>query len=646
MSTAESGRSMAIERLPMVCTILASLLAVSGQVEAQHPLNLGFERAGVEGPGRPWGWRLLTFAPGAIQGLDSEITREGGRSFRISLAAADGDASAAGGAEPDAPVAHTFMFWIPPLSAWGREARLTGWIRAPDLRGRAVVTLQSWAWGAFAVDTAHATGPADENGWRPFAAGVAVDSTAYSLIVTVGSTGTGTAWFDGLAVEVGGRRLVDPPVARGPTDRESDRLSRHVHALAGVDAPPSIEAAGAAADDGDLEPFARIVGDARVVALGESTHGTSEFFRAKHRLTRFLVERLGFRVFLIEANQLAVERVNEYVKGGPGDAASAMRSMFRVWNTEEVRDLVEWMRARNARHPGDLVEFVGFDMQDPTLPIDSLRSLLVARDPALGRRVEELQADFREAWRAGPYPQAADERRAAWMGDAEEAWRLVSEARTRLLGAATGPADSVAIEWAVQNANVVRQAARSAFTQELATRDSAMASNILWTLERRFPGARAVVWAHDAHISKGADAAYNYYGGGSMGGVLSRALGEAYRAIGMLTYRGAYSGFLPGRELEVELFPAPVGSVENALHHIALARESGVLLADVRAATADDGGGWLLEPRPIRLLGYAAEDWGFAYPISVGRQFDAILFVDESAPSRLLPRAASGGAGR
>jgi len=614
---------------------LGALLGSSPGAAGQHPLNLGFERPGVGGPGQPWGWRPLSFAPGASAALDSLIAIEGRWSFRISRPASAGATPPGDGATPEPAPDHTLMFWIPPLDARGREARLRGRVRAEDLDGRALVTLQSWAAGAFGADTARAAGPPDEDGWAPVEAAVRVDSAAHSLVVTVGLSGTGTAWFDDLAVAVDGRRLADPPVAGGPSRAGLAWLDERVHVLEGVDAPASLEPP----DDGDLEPLSRIVGDARVVALGEATHGTSEFFRAKHRLTRHLVERHGFRVFLIEANQLEVERINEYVHGAPGEAGDVMRAMFAVWNTEEVRDLIEWMRAHNARHPERRVAFVGFDMQDPSAPIDSLESALRTLAPELADTVRALHADFRAAWREGPYPQVSEERRAAWLAGADEAWRLVTDARPRQLEAARATGDTVAVEWMVQNANVVRQAAHSALTQALPTRDSAMAANVLWTLERRFPGARAVVWAHDAHISRGEDGSYDYYGGGSMGGVLSRALGDGYRAIGFLTYRGSYAGYLGNERLEVALFPAPVGSLEEALHRIATRRGRQVLLADLGGVSPEGGGAWLLDPRPIRLLGYAAEDWGFAYPIAVARQFDAVLFVDESAPSlRLRPR--------
>ena len=101
-----------------------------------------------------------------------------------------------------------------------------------------------------------------------------------------------------------------------------------------------------------------IVGDARIVALGEATHGTAEFFRMKHRLFEYLVERKGFTVLAFEANWPSdVEFLDHHIKTGAGNAHPAPGA----WRTEEVRDLIAWMRAYNSA-PGraKMLSFSGF----------------------------------------------------------------------------------------------------------------------------------------------------------------------------------------------------------------------------------------------------------------------------------------------
>lgn len=626
---------MRVTTLPVALLLSWAGLSVpvDQELAAQIPLNLGFERPSVEGFRRPWGWTPVGGADGAEFVLDSLVRRSGQRSLRI-----DRPAARSRGEHP--VTGDVLRYWIPPRFAWGRRVRLTAWARAEALDGSPRLVLEAWGNGVLASDTASfggvetgiGSGEAD-GGWTRLELSISVDSTAHSVIVTVGLLGVGTAWFDDLAVEAGGRPWTTVPAADPPGEATLDWLAERSSAFSSVDAR-----APATDEFADLAPFGRIVGEARIVALGEATHGTSEFFRTKHRLLAYLVEHAGFRLFAIEANQLAVEPINEYVRGGRGDVRTLMRELFRVWNTEEMRDLIEWMRAYNTRNPGEMVEFVGFDMQDPRAPMDSVSAFLDRVEPTLRDWVDGRYAAYRDAWREAYYPQAPVDTRQLWYANAQAVYERISEHRDRWMTSAGDRADSSRTDWVVQNANVVRQAALGALTMSFATRDSAMAENIRWALDRRSGGTRVVVWAHDGHISRAEHPWANYWGGGSMGGELSRHFGDAYRAFGLLTYRGKYSGALGAQIVDTPLFPAPEGSLEHALHRVGRRLGSSLLITDLRDTGRDPAGSWLLAPRLIRMIGYAAEDFAFASPISVGSQFDAVVFVDTTSPSSVHDR--------
>ena len=74
----------------------------------------------------------------------------------------------------------------------------------------------------------------------------------------------------------------------------------------------------------DLAPFKALIGDARIVALVEATHGTREFFQMKHRLTEFLASEMGFTIFSIEANMPEAYRVNGFILRGQGDPGTVL----------------------------------------------------------------------------------------------------------------------------------------------------------------------------------------------------------------------------------------------------------------------------------------------------------------------------------
>ena len=115
----------------------------------------------------------------------------------------------------------------------------------------------------------------------------------------------------------------------------------------------------------DMQPLKKVIGDARIVSLGEATHGSREFFQLKHRMLEFLATEKGFTIFSIEANMPEAYRLNDYVLNGNGDPATLIKGMyFWTWSTEEVLDMVLWMREFNKSGKGR-IQFTGFDMQTP-----------------------------------------------------------------------------------------------------------------------------------------------------------------------------------------------------------------------------------------------------------------------------------------
>jgi hypothetical protein len=247
--------------------------------KAQRPLNLDFERSSVSYADRPWGWTFgwSAFAggPAASFTLDSTVHREGHRSLRIERPDSIADASPEG-----------IILQLPSEFLRGREVRLAGWARTTGLRGRAMLILEAWKDREFAAaDTAWSSSDAAAAGsgdWAGHEVRIHVpdDPTVHSVVITLALEGHGTAWFDDLTLSADGVPLTTlPRVAEPPAEAELAWLARHAAPLRDVQAPVN-----GAPDDSDLRLVADIVGAARVVGLGESTHGTREFFQVKHRL--------------------------------------------------------------------------------------------------------------------------------------------------------------------------------------------------------------------------------------------------------------------------------------------------------------------------------------------------------------------------
>lgn len=355
-------------------------------------------------------------------------------------------------------------------------------------------------------------------------------------------------------------------------------------------------------DLADLRPLARVVGGARLVGLGEATHGTREFFQLKHRIVQLLVTELGFTGFAIEAGWAEALAINDYVLGGPGDAAALLAGLgVWPWQTEEVVELIEWIRRYNADPAhAKKVTFHGFDMQ---------------RTDEAARRVA--------AYLAGVDPAAAS---AALPGDgAALRARLVAHQDTYVARAGLA-----AWTLAEHCATILVQAERWRSTGKRGpVRDRAMAENIRWIAEQAGPGAKLVLWAHNGHVSFRQNWMY------PAGMHLRAWYGADYLAIGFLFDEGRFQAMAgePPRLVEVQVPPAPDRFFEAALARVGHPR----FVFDLRAAP-EGVTPWLASTVVTRQADalFRGEE-AMEYPLAPAANYDAIVFVDST--TRAVPTA-------
>ena len=419
-----------------------------------------------------------------------------------------------------------------------------------------------------------------------------------------------------------------------------------LRAVAAVSHPISAVAPGDSADD--LEFFGDYIEDARVVGLGEATHGTREFFQLKHRVFQYLVEREGFRTFAIEAVFEPAIRIDRYIKGGEGDVEALVNGLgFWTWDTEEVIELVEWMRAYNARG-GDPLNFYGFDVQDGG---DALKRALAFAAAHAGEETAALRAGF------GPYL-SFDE----LEGDARERARARLNSPANLTGMHRAATDlSLYIERqearltasaGIDEYRLAQGAARVAVwwlsmalqpdewiylrsTSVTDVRDRGMADMVHWISAVEGSEERIALWAHNAHVGKIRDAD----GDRMMGMLLDNELGSDYYAIGFAFERGSFQAFRPATEdqraqfMEHTVGAADEDSVDGLLADVG----SDVFFVDLgRAGREISVRNWLGKPRRMRWTGarYSDELEALHPPVPVLAMFDGLIFVRETTRAR------------
>jgi erythromycin esterase len=393
----------------------------------------------------------------------------------------------------------------------------------------------------------------------------------------------------------------------------------------------------------DLAALDDIIGDARIVALGEATHGTAEFFRMKHRLIEYLVERKGFTVIAFEAHWPVSEIADRYVKAGQGTAATALKELgFWVWRTQEVRDLIDWMHAYN-HAPGrkQMLSFSSFDMQETKA---ATRCVIEVFDRIGGADAETIRQYYHgtdelyslmDPVGLDPGARISDDEKARLRANVAEALNLV-DARSEALLKTISAADYRRVR---QCAAIVQQASLPGASTEIEivnSRDKAMADNVRWLLDEAFPNEKIILWAHNGHVA----AISQTPGLTPLGEHLRDLYGDSMRVIGFGFDRGQVRSkplrggkFVSATPIAIELPAAKPNSAEAMLGAAGL---PGFLL-DLRAIPASGPlGSWLGEPQPFRSVGGAYDadmPWSAYGMIELTKAFDVLVFIEESSPS-------------
>ncbi len=374
-------------------------------------------------------------------------------------------------------------------------------------------------------------------------------------------------------------------------------------------------------DETDLEPLRAIVGDARIVALGEATHGTHEFFQMKDRMLRFLVTQMGFRIFAMEASWPEANRINDYVRTGQGDPAQLLRGLyFWTWDTQEVLDLIEWMRAYNEQVSEDQkISFAGFDMQFDQLARQNVTEYLQQVDP---QDADVVLSNY--SYNCGPTN----------IDTCLPHLQAVFDWITQHQVTYTASTSAQAFANALHSARIVVQYGDfSGHNNDFFLRDQYMAENVEWLLDQAGPNAKIVLWAHNGHVGTLAQDKLL-----SMGEHLRQRYGSQMVVFGLLFYQGSFHAY-GASTLEVfQVDAPPADTVETFLHSAGLP----LFFLDLRSVRSDSpAADWLLASHPFRMIGAAYDPYDMKLSFAtaaLAKVFDVVIYFQDSSPSSVLTK--------
>lgn len=390
-------------------------------------------------------------------------------------------------------------------------------------------------------------------------------------------------------------------------------------------------------------------GDARVVLLGESTHGTSEFYRARAAITRRLIEKHGFRILAIEGDWPDAAELDRYVRqhGRWGDRSAFVNFPRWMWRNKEfaslLRDLRRWNEGRSAT---DRVEVRGLDVYSLHRSVDEVLGYLDRVDPEAARSARRRYGCMT------PYlerPQAYGALATRTGRNCEDAVveQLVALLEERLRYVA---ADGEAYFDAEQNARVVcaaesyYRAMYQGSVESWNLRDGHMFDTLTRLLDLKGPRSKIIVWAHNSHIGDAGATAMGEQGEFNIGQLARVKFRDQLVAIGFSTDRGrvmAADDWGDPPRIKT-ILPARADSWE----HVLLDAGEGCALFDWRRDKS------LRDAVSMRRLERAigviyrpdTERWSHYFDAHLGRQFDAMVWFEVSSPVTALAGAPAEGA--
>ena len=415
----------------------------------------------------------------------------------------------------------------------------------------------------------------------------------------------------------------------------------------------SIGAVGQAERPKSWERLRGIVGDARVVALGEPLHGYQGPLALRNQVVQYLVKELGFTAVALETSLSSSKRLHDYVTGRAeeSDASLARAFSYGFGNFEENLELLRWLRSFNAMQPPRLrARLYGIDLTCGALPntpqaLEPVFAYLERVDPGLAATVRKDFAGLESKCGDEVYlklPREEKDRITAWIEDL-----VASLRRGRIAYTAASSRDD--FDWALRQAINAAQGDASARVtpgdvfRQMQTlevkptlidgvnmREVAIADNLAWVLDREGPRGRVLLFAHNSHVQRHAEFANVDKGAAPLsrlaphinpaGLYLDSLLGREMVVIG--TYFGTVEG-LPKEKETLHMDPAGIESLLGSHAMTAYAIDLRSLPRDGRLSD------WMRTGQPAR-GGIFGEH---SHRLAPAQSFDALIYMQRVTPT-------------
>lgn len=381
--------------------------------------------------------------------------------------------------------------------------------------------------------------------------------------------------------------------------------------------------------------------DAKIVGMGEATHGTQEFFQMKHRIFKYLVEQQGFRYLAFEYDLGGCMALDEMIQSGQGDIKAWMTQQmhFWTWRTVEVLQLFLWMQDYNRNKPAtEKVHLIGVDCQLTLQAVTQLVSLLSHYDNSFANEVNsKLRSITKQELYKGEDFNSIQQARNGVLPQIYAVGRALNE-RGASISQLTSPAhyqQILRVYETIVQAEIIQYNQILDAETSLNFREKFMAENLNWIFSQ-YGNVKVALWAHNEHVAKNEQ--YLSFNINSLGGNLKAKYGSAYQVIGFSMGSGTFKAYnLLNSQLESIKLESPLADSFNHLFTQVDEQRYGVKLNELQKRYFWNGR--LSSSRPFLSIGAAYNSDRadrYFYPAHLVQLYDVIFHFDSTNPSRLF----------
>ena len=446
--------------------------------------------------------------------------------------------------------------------------------------------------------------------WREYSIKLPFPSNAKAIYVGGILGKKGVAWFDDFKVSIDGIDIQKLEETKRLTleDYNSNKLESALSKSS-----RKLDFSSEETLRNSLDPLIEKIGDKKIVAIGESTHGTSEFYRLREIITKRLIKEKGYRLVALENPYDDIEILNRDLHKSPLDSLMH-KHLFSIYQTQEMKSFLQWYKDNKSEYN---IEFKGCDDSYWVfyeLLKDNINSI---NDKVLNKLLEELKSNIEKS--------STDNLKKEHKVN-NSIYNNILEIENYL--ESTKKTTKSIREILFNGKNTYINYVNIKNQKPIQSRDEIMADRISFLAKNS--DSKIIVWAHNAHISNEIITDNEI---GIMGRDLKKEFDSDYYTIGLTTLKGSYAymdeKFINGDHLYTEkLKTESFQPVDSLFWEKKLSQNGNSFVMDMsdlkNQLTTDEIIG------ATRLIGYSKESEEDIYYLPLIKNFDTMIFIEET----------------